>query len=272
MSTAQINARYGAAAAAATQHTQTNPSHMAIAAAFGYTLSDLTSLPAGANMGLSCGNPLALTSLSPGETLLDFGSGGGLDVFLASRQVGRAIGIDQNPQMLALAERNRVTGGYKNVEFVEASITRIPQLEDGVADVVVSNCVINLVPQGEKGEVFKEMWRLLKTGGRVAVSDLCAKRKLSDMMRKDLGAVVACIGGVAEVVEYEGWLKGAGFREVVIVDAGQDCNQYKRCGGEGASESCCGVGAKGEVPEMGQSVLDADLNEWIGSYKIYAVK
>lgn len=192
--------------------------------------------------------------------------------------------------MLALAERNRILGGYGNVEFIEAPITRISLLGDGVADCVVSNCVVNLVPAAEKHLVFEEMYRLLKPGGRVAVSDLCARRSLPEEMRGDVAAWVGCIAGAALVGEYEGWLKGAGFGEVVIVDALQDCNQYKRCGmgeGEGASGGCCsagvpareeessspsGPGETEEVSKMRKGVLDADLNDWIGSFKIYAVK
>ena len=298
-----INATYGSAAqrAAANAHNPTGST--AIASAFGYSLDELTTLPEGSNMGLSCGNPLALANIKPGETVIDLGSGGGFDVFLAARRVGgkgKAIGVDQNPDMLALAERNRVKGGYENVEFVDAPITRIP-LEGGIADCVISNCVINLVAAEEKHLVFEEMYRLLKPGGRVAVSDLLAKKELPREMREDVAAYVGCIAGAALVSEYEGWLKGAGFGDVMIVDAQQDCNQYKRCGPgdeEGARDgccssvpakkeesssccgsskkeetsSCCGPSKKEDVSKMSKTTEEADLNDWIGSFKIYAVK
>lgn len=287
--TARINASYGAAAHQASLNTHDKPGSDAIAAAFGYATADLASIPAGANLGLSCGNPLALAQLRAGETLIDLGSGGGVDVFIAARRVGptgRAIGVDQNAAMLALAERNRARGGYANVEFVAAPITRVA-LPGGVADCVVSNCVVNLVPAGEKRLVFEEMYRLLRPGGRVAVSDLLARKELPVEMREDVVAHVGCIAGAALVSEYDGWLKDAGFEDVMIVDAQQDCNQYKRCGPgdeEGArdgccssvpakkGDGCCGPSEKQEVPKMSRSTEEADLNEWIGSFKIYAVK
>jgi arsenite methyltransferase len=301
--TTSINATYGSAAQRAASNAHNATGSTAIASAFGYSLDELTTLPEGSNMGLSCGNPLALANVKPGETVIDLGSGGGFDVFLAARRVGgagKAIGVDQNPDMLALAERNRVKGGYENVEFVDAPITRIP-LENGIADCVISNCVINLVATEEKPLVFREMYRLLKAGGRVAVSDLLAKKELPREMREDVAAYVGCIAGAALMSEYEGWLKEAGFGDVMIVDAQQDCNQYKRCGPgdeEGARDgccssvpakeeesssccgpskkqetsSCCGPSKKEEVSKMSKTTEEADLNEWIGSFKIYAVK
>ena len=290
--TDSINTTYGTAAKHAINNSHNKSGSEAIAAAFGYSTSDLTSIPDGANMGLSCGNPLALANVRPGETVIDLGSGGGFDVFIAARQVGpsgKAIGVDRNKEMLALAERNRVKGNYQNVQFVESEISSMPVLGDGIADCVVSNCVINLVPAEEKGNVFKEMWRVLKPGGRVAVSDLLARKELPLEMREDVAAYVGCISGAALVKEYEGWLHEAGFEDVMIVDAQQDCNQYKRCGpddGEGARDGCCSsvpavkkekscCGPKKEekvVPMMSRSTEEADLNEWIGSFKIYAVK
>lgn len=288
--TQSINATYGLAAKNASTNLHNAEGSEAIAAAFGYKPEDLASIPNGANMGLSCGNPLALANVKEGETVIDLGSGGGFDVFIAARQVGssgRAIGVDQNPDMLELASKNKVKGGYVNVDFVDAPITKIP-LENATADCIISNCVINLVPAMEKHLVFEEMYRLLKPGGRIAVSDLLAQKELPTEMRDDIAAYVGCISGAALVSDYEGWLRSAGFEDVMIVNSQQDCNQYKRCGPgdvEGARDgccssvpavqstsSCCGSSKAQEVSKMKKSTEEADLNDWIGSFKIYALK
>src|SRR5579883_2610233 len=160
----------------------------AVAEAFGYSAEELTSIPAEANMGLSCGNPTATANIRPGEVVVDLGSGGGLDVFLAARMVGptgRAIGIDMTPSMIERARENAAKGGYTNVEFCQSTIDRIPLPDDSV-DCVISNCVINLAP--DKQAVFQEIARVLKPGGRVAISDIALKEELPEAVAKSMAA------------------------------------------------------------------------------------
>src|SRR5512147_2271626 len=168
----------------------------AVAEAFGYTPEELASIPAEANMGLSCGNPTATANLREGETVVDLGSGGGLDVFLAATKIGptgRAIGIDMTPEMVERARRNAATGNngepFANVEFHLARIDKLP-LPDNSVDCVISNCVINLAP--DKQAVFKEIARVLKPGGRVAVSDIALKRELPSEIANDVSAYTGC--------------------------------------------------------------------------------
>src|SRR3954467_14093672 len=174
----------------------------AVAEAFGYTPEELASIPAEANMALSCGNPTATANLREGETVVDLGSGGGLDVFLAARKVGptgRAIGIDMTPEMLDLARRNAEKAGLANVEFHLATIDRLP-LPDASVDCVISNCVINLAP--DKPAVFREIARVLKPGGRVARSDIALKKPLPPQLADDIAAYVGCIAGAISIDEY----------------------------------------------------------------------
>lgn len=200
----------------------------AVAEAFGYSPEELASIPAEANLGLSCGNPTAIASLRPGEVVVDLGSGGGLDVFLAAQKVGptgRAIGIDMTPEMIELARRNaaKQPGGAPNVEFHLATIDRLP-LEDHSVDCVISNCVINLAP--DKGAVFREIARVLKPGGRLAVSDIALKRELPAALGNNLLAYVGCIAGAISIEEYRRGLLDAGFDAVEVIDSGADLNAY----------------------------------------------
>ncbi|HEX6962978.1 MAG TPA: arsenite methyltransferase, partial [Lacipirellula sp.] len=208
----------------------------AIAEAFGYSGDELASIPAEANMGLSCGNPTAFASLKPGETVVDLGSGGGLDVFLAAAKVGptgKAIGIDMTPEMLELARKNAQNARLTNVEFYESTIDKLP-LEDASVDCVISNCVINLA--ADKPAVFREIARVLKAGGRLAVSDIALKKPLPPEVGSDLMAYVGCIAGAIPIEEYQSGLDAAGFSAVQVIDSGADLNAYASVEGQ---SGCC---------------------------------
>jgi arsenite methyltransferase len=270
----------------------------AVAEAFGYSGAELASIPAEANMGLSCGNPTAFASLKPGETVVDLGSGGGLDVFLAAKKVGptgRAIGIDMTPEMLALAHSNAAKGGYQNVEFHEATIDRLP-LADGSVDCIISNCVINLAP--DKPAVFREMARVLKPGGRAAISDIAIKRPLPPELGESLMAYVGCIAGAIEIDAYREGMLAAGFSAVEIQDSGADLNAYAQVEGQGGCCSPSMAATEGDLSVLNDglaivesgccspavtetSAVHADLadllrrynvNDFAASVKVFAVK
>jgi len=205
-----------------------------VAEAFGYTPEELASIPAEANMGLSCGNPTALANLREGETVVDLGSGGGLDVFLAAAKVGltgRAIGIDMTPKMVERARRNAERGNngkpLTNVEFHLATIDKLP-LPDNSVDCVISNCVINLAP--DKTAVFREMARVLKPGGRVAISDIALKRELPSEIASDVAAYTGCIAGAILIADYKQGLLEAGFSHVEVVDSAADLKRICQTG------------------------------------------
>ncbi|MGE5279302.1 MAG: arsenite methyltransferase [Deltaproteobacteria bacterium] len=189
----------------------------AIGRAIGYGEADVNAAPEGANLGLGCGNPVALASLKEGEVVLDLGSGAGFDAFLASRRVGatgRVIGVDMTPEMIARAAENAKKGGFANVEFRLGDIENLP-LEDGCVDVVISNCVINLAP--DKEAVFKEAHRVLKTGGRLMVSDLVLVKELPPDVKARVEAYVGCLAGALPKEDYLRLLAQAGFRDVRVV-------------------------------------------------------
>ncbi|KAM0443737.1 hypothetical protein ACHAO4_010456 [Trichoderma viride] len=239
-----------------------------VAQAFGYSEKELFSIPKESNLGLSCGNPLAAATIKEGETVIDLGSGAGLDVFLAANKVGpkgRAIGVDMNKDMLARAQQLKDDSGKMNVEFVESFITKIP-LASGIADCIISNCVINLVPQDEKQLVFDEIFRLLKPGGRVAISDILAKRPLPEKIRQSISLYVGCIAGASQLSEYEVFLRNAGFTDILITNAGGDLNVYFEtgtdncCSAESNNTGACCSGDEGTLSDL----RALDLNQWAG--------
>lgn len=191
-----------------------------LATQIGYSQPDISSLPEGANMGLSCGNPTAIAALKPGEVVLDLGSGGGFDVFIAGPRVGaagRVIGVDMTPQMLskarAAASEYRERTGLDNVEFRIGEIEHLP-VADASVDVVISNCVLNLSP--DKGQVWREIARVLKPGGRVAVSDLALLRPLPEAVREMIEALVGCVAGAVLVDDTKRMIREAGLAELKL--------------------------------------------------------
>jgi SAM-dependent methyltransferase len=289
-----VRSRYGAVAKSGLSNEDEGV--RAVAEAFGYTPEELASIPAGANMGLSCGNPTATAHLREGETVVDLGSGGGLDVFLAAAKVGpsgRAIGIDMTSEMIELARRNatKLEGDASNIEFHLATIDKLP-LSDGSVDCVISNCVINLAP--DKKAVFREIARVLKPGGRLAVSDIALKRTLPPEVSSDVLAYVGCIAGAITIEDYRRGLIEAGFSEVMIVDSGADLNAYAKvenqsgCCSPAMSEpagskaqtlpiananACCGTGAEGDLQSSLKDLLARyNVNDYAASVKVFAVK
>lgn len=191
-----------------------------VALGVGYSDAELATLPEGANLGLSCGNPTALAELKPGETVLDLGSGAGLDVFLAAQRVGfggRAIGVDMTREMIAKAQRNaeafRLRTGLDNVAFHHGQIEALP-LPDTSVDVVISNCVLNLSP--DQGRVWKEIARVLKPGGRVSISDMVLLKPLPEALRTSVEALVGCIAGAALVDDLKRMIAEAGLVDLVL--------------------------------------------------------
>jgi SAM-dependent methyltransferase len=260
----------------------------AVAEAFGYSAAELSGIPAEANMGLSCGNPTATASLRPGEIVVDLGCGGGLDVFLSAQKVGptgKAIGIDMTPEMIQLSRKNAEKGGITNVEFHQATIDALP-LADGSVDVVISNCVINLA--ADKRAVFREIARVLKPGGRLAVSDIALKKPLPAEIGQNLLAYVGCIAGAIMIDDYRRWLSEAGFNEVAVIDSGKDLNAYSKvenqagCCSPTTSSStlpvaqgggCCGGGAGEAVHEGLKDILRRyNINDYAASVRVFALK
>ncbi|MCJ7514877.1 MAG: arsenite methyltransferase, partial [Dehalococcoidia bacterium] len=184
----------------------------------GYSDQDIESVPDGANLGLGCGNPVALASLKKGDVVLDLGSGAGFDCFLAANIVGKSgkvIGVDMTPEMIEKARENARRGGYQNVEFRLGEIENLPTADNSI-DVIISNCVVNLSP--EKDRVFREAFRILKPGGRLMVSDIVLLKELPDSIKKSVAAYIGCVAGAALKDEYMENIKAAGFKKVAVVD------------------------------------------------------
>jgi arsenite methyltransferase len=281
-----VKSKYGAVAKSSLS--SNHDGVKAVAEAFGYSAEELTSIPAEANMGLSCGNPTAIASIRPGEVVVDLGSGGGLDVFLASKLVGpegKAIGIDMTPDMIERAQANALSGGYQNVEFHLATIDNLP-LADASVDCIISNCVINLAP--DKPAVFREMVRVLKPGGRLAASDIALKSELPEAVAKSVAAYVGCIAGAMLIDNYRAELLAAGFEHVEIVDTRADLNAYAKvenqsaCGSPamdttsastGLNVLCCSSEPTTSLHrDLGDLLTKYDVNAAAASVKVYAVK
>ncbi len=279
-----VRSKYGAVATSglSSEHSGVR----AVAEAFGYSPEQLASIPAEANMGLSCGNPTATANLRPGEVVVDLGCGGGLDVLLAAKKVGptgRGIGIDMTTEMLDLARKNAQKAGAANAEFYHATIDKLP-LSDASVDCVISNCVINLAP--DKPAVFREVVRVLKPGGRLAVSDIALKKPLPAEIGQDMMAYVGCIAGAVLIDEYRRQLTEAGFAAVEVIDSGADLNAYAKI----ENQSGCGSAASSNLPvaETGWcSAQPADdtlhrrllnllrrynVNDYAASVRVFAVK
>ena len=189
-----------------------------ISRGIGYSEAEMSAVPDGANLGLGCGNPVALAALKEGDTVLDLGAGAGFDAFLAAQQVGKAgkvIGVDMTHEMLEKARANAVKGEYTNVEFRLGEIEHLP-VADNAVDVVISNCVINLSP--DKGQVFSEALRVLKPGGRLMVSDIVLTKELPEWLRESAAAYIGCVSGALMKDAYLSAIEGAGFTNVTVKD------------------------------------------------------
>ncbi len=189
-----------------------------ISKSVGYSENELNIIPEGANLGLGCGNPIALASLKEGETVLDLGSGAGVDCFLAAERVGKngkVVGVDMTPEMIEKAEGNAKKGGYENVEFRLGEIENLPVADNSV-DVLISNCVINLVP--DKKKAFQEAFRVLRQGGRLMISDIVLLKKLPDAIKDSVEAYIGCVSGAILKNEYMETIKAAGFHDIRIIN------------------------------------------------------
>jgi SAM-dependent methyltransferase len=234
-----------------------------ISRGIGYSPEDMKSTPEGANLGLGCGNPVALASLREGETVIDLGSGAGFDCFLAAHTVGesgRVIGVDMTSEMLDKARENARKGGYRNVEFRLGEIENLP-VADGTGDIIISNCVINLSP--DKAKVFQEAFRILKPGGRLMVSDIVLLQELPATIKNSIEAYVGCLAGAVMKEDYITAIREAGFQDVKIID--ETLFPVKEMVSHPAAK---------EAPVSSDTLLEVaeKLTASIASIKVYAVK
>jgi len=229
----------------------------------GYSEVEINSVPEGANLGLGCGNPVALASLKEGEVVLDLGSGPGFDCFLAAARVGKSgkvIGVDMTPEMLLRARENAGKGEFENVEFRLGEIENLP-VSDSSVDVIISNCVINLSPR--KDRVFKEAFRVLKPDGRLMVSDIVLLEELPDNIRASIAAYVGCVAGASKKADYIGAIRDAGFKDVKIVGEISIPEDFTL--GESVTESM--------IKDFGIDKSDlVKLRRSVQSIKVHAVK
>ncbi len=265
------------AALARTRVSNDQPAAQQVAEAFGYSAEELASIPAEANLGVSCGNPTAMASLKAGEVVVDLGAGAGLDVFLAAQKVGpsgKAIGIDMTEDMVKRAQRNAAKAGLTNVEFHLAEIESMP-LDDDSVDCVISNCVLNLVP--DKARAFAEISRVLKPGGRLAVSDLALKQELPPELAADFGAYVGCVAGAMLIDDYEIALTAGGFDAVQIIDSGKDLNTFAKLAETPncCEPSTCCDSAAGQLSVhegLAEWLARFDINQYAASVRVFALK
>ncbi|KAJ7664493.1 arsenite S-adenosylmethyltransferase, partial [Mycena polygramma] len=247
----------------------------AVAKSFGYSVEQLESVPKESHMGLGCGNPTVTATLKTGETVLDLGSGGGIDIFLTASKVGpegKAIGLDMSTAMVKRARQNAAKHGLypPQVSFVECLLTETLPIASNSIDCVLSNCVINLLPPSGKNHIFQEVYRVLKPGGRLVLDDILAKEELPDHIRNDMTQYVSCIGGAVQVHEYRELLQSAGFKESMFVDSLADLNIYIMAAQQGSDgPSCCGCTTSTTRPPQDPEL---DLNQWAASFQIYTRK
>jgi len=267
-----------------------------VAQSFGYSKEELENIPEGANMGLSCGNPIALASLKAGEVVVDLGSGGGIDCFLAAGKVGKTgkvVGIDMTQEMIDLANKNNQKRKQNdgNVQFILGDIENIP-LPSNFADVVISNCVINLVP--DKKKAYQEIFRVLKPGGRMAISDIVLKKEIPEKWKSLVAAYTGCITGATLLTDNERLIKEAGFLHVDVIDSQADLNAYANmdsaclsssqpasssknsCCLASAVNACCGPSLNstgcGFDSELLALLKKINVNDYAASVKIFAIK
>lgn len=264
-----------------------------LAEAFGHTIEEFASIHQNDGYGLSCDNPLAIATLRKGETVIDFGCGTGSDVVLAAEKVGPrglVISVVTNDNDLTEVQVNKDKLGDNNVRLIKAPITMISPLSDGTMDCILSNCQVNMVPEAKKGLVFKEMYRLLKPGGRIALSDTLIKgdEDLPADLKHDIGRLVRCVSGASLVSDYEKYLEEAGFKNIFFVDNRYNLNAHDMenpdweqgsnccltCNPGPAPTNVCRGTSAGSLTSVASKFrhISIDLNVHVGSYSIYAVK